>query len=159
MRARDAAAWQDFVHIYGPIVYGWCRESGVSSSAATQVSERVFSDLAADLVHAFNSDSTVGVRGLLWGRTRSLLQGQNGVSRMPGSPPPDVPDVLQRLLQALRFSFEERSWNAYWKVVIDGKSPADVAAELGISSDAVRVAKARVLRRIREELATWTGQP
>jgi RNA polymerase sigma-70 factor (ECF subfamily) len=35
---------------------------------------------------------------------------------------------------------------------VEGKSPKDVGAELGMSPGAVRVAKSRVLHRLREEL-------
>jgi len=35
---------------------------------------------------------------------------------------------------------------------VDNRAQADVAAEMGVSSAAVRQAKSRVLRRLREEL-------
>jgi Sigma-70, region 4 len=41
---------------------------------------------------------------------------------------------------------------AFWRVVIDERSPAEVAAELGITANAVRQAKSRVLRRLKEEM-------
>jgi DNA-directed RNA polymerase specialized sigma24 family protein len=41
--------------------------------------------------------------------------------------------------------------------VIDGRRTADVAAELGISANAVRIAKARVLQRLRREAASLIG--
>jgi RNA polymerase sigma-70 factor (ECF subfamily) len=37
--------------------------------------------------------------------------------------------------------------------VVAGRPAADVAAELGLSVDAVYAAKARVLRRLRQELS------
>jgi len=35
---------------------------------------------------------------------------------------------------------------------VEGEATADVAAALGLSANAVRVAKCKVLRRLREEL-------
>jgi RNA polymerase sigma-70 factor (ECF subfamily) len=48
--------------------------------------------------------------------------------------------------------FEERTWQAFWRTAVDGRSAADVGAELGMTPGAVRVAKSRVLHRLREEL-------
>ena len=52
----------------------------------------------------------------------------------------------------MKHNFEERTWTAFWRVTIDNRSTADVAAELGISANAVRLAKSHVLRRLREEM-------
>jgi RNA polymerase sigma-70 factor (ECF subfamily) len=52
----------------------------------------------------------------------------------------------------VRGEFEERTWQAFWQTVIGGRAPRDVAADLGMSPGAVRVAKSRVLHRLREEL-------
>lgn len=40
----------------------------------------------------------------------------------------------------------------FWRVVVGNESVAEVAADLGVSSAAVRMAKSRVLRRLRDEL-------
>jgi RNA polymerase sigma-70 factor, ECF subfamily len=42
-------------------------------------------------------------------------------------------------------------------VAVQGHSPRDVAADLGVTPDAVRMAKSRVLRRLREELPELDG--
>jgi RNA polymerase sigma-70 factor, ECF subfamily len=48
--------------------------------------------------------------------------------------------------------FEERTWKAFWGVAIDVKPAAEVGLGLGISAGAVRVARSRVVKRLREEL-------
>jgi DNA-directed RNA polymerase specialized sigma24 family protein len=52
----------------------------------------------------------------------------------------------------IRNEFEERTWQALWRTTVDGRSPAEVAGELNMTAGAVRVAKSRVLRRLRQEL-------
>jgi RNA polymerase sigma-70 factor (ECF subfamily) len=52
----------------------------------------------------------------------------------------------------IRSEFEERTWQAFWRTAVDGLTAADVGAELHMKSGAVRVAKCRVLQRLREEL-------
>jgi RNA polymerase sigma-70 factor (ECF subfamily) len=55
----------------------------------------------------------------------------------------------------IRNEFEERSWQAFWRMAVGGRTANDVAAELSMSPGAVRVAKSRVLRRLREELGDF----
>ena len=52
----------------------------------------------------------------------------------------------------VRAQFEVKTWEAFWRVAMEERSPAEVADELGISPNGVRQAKSRVLRRLKEEL-------
>lgn len=52
----------------------------------------------------------------------------------------------------VRSEFEDRTWQAFWRVAVEGHATAEVAADLGITANAVRQAKSRVLRRLRQEL-------
>jgi RNA polymerase sigma-70 factor (ECF subfamily) len=63
-----------------------------------------------------------------------------------------VESLLQRALESIRGEFHERTWQAFWQTVVDGRLAADVAADLGMTPGAVRVAKSRVLLRLRREL-------
>jgi RNA polymerase sigma-70 factor, ECF subfamily len=60
--------------------------------------------------------------------------------------------VLLRALAAIRCEFQERTWQSFWGVVVAGRATADVAADLAMTPGAVRVAKSRVLLRLRREL-------
>jgi DNA-directed RNA polymerase specialized sigma24 family protein len=60
--------------------------------------------------------------------------------------------VLRRLLELIRPDFEPATWQAFQGLVVDGRPSADVAAELNLSVNAVRIAKSRVLRRLRLEM-------
>jgi RNA polymerase sigma-70 factor (ECF subfamily) len=58
----------------------------------------------------------------------------------------------KRALNLIRCEFEDRTWQAFWLTVVEGKSPQELSSDLGMSPGAIRVAKARVLRRLRDEL-------
>ena len=65
-------------------------------------------------------------------------------------------ELLKKALSAVRSSFQEQSWKAFWMVAVDGKDASEVAIELGMRPGTVRVAKSRVLKRLREYLGdTW----
>jgi RNA polymerase sigma-70 factor (ECF subfamily) len=60
--------------------------------------------------------------------------------------------LFRRALEMIRNEFEPRTWQAFWKTAVDNRAAKDVAAELSMSPGAVRVAKSRVLQRLRAEL-------
>ena len=79
----------------------------------------------------------------------------------PDEPLPDEPDdeerglcgqLYRRAPEFVRGEFEPRTWQMFWRSVIDGLPTAAVAAELGTSPAAVRQARSRILRRFREEV-------
>jgi RNA polymerase sigma-70 factor (ECF subfamily) len=60
--------------------------------------------------------------------------------------------ALAAALTAIRAEVRERTWNAFWQVVVDQRAARDVATELEMTVHAVQLARLRVLRRLREEL-------
>src|SRR5205807_10036713 len=59
--------------------------------------------------------------------------------------------LYRRALELIATDFHERTWKAFWRVVIDKQRPRDVAGELGMTENAVSLAYPRVLARLREE--------
>jgi len=59
--------------------------------------------------------------------------------------------VFARLLDAVRPDFSAATWEAFRRFAIDGTPAAAVAAELGLTANAVLLAKSRILKRLREE--------
>lgn len=60
--------------------------------------------------------------------------------------------LFRRALELIQADFAEHTWRAFWRTAVDGQTSTDVAEELGMTPGAVRVAKSRVLQRLREEL-------
>lgn len=60
--------------------------------------------------------------------------------------------LLQTALDNIREHFTERSWKAFWMVVVDGRETIDVANDLSMNPGTVRVAKSRILKRLRLEI-------
>jgi RNA polymerase sigma-70 factor (ECF subfamily) len=61
-----------------------------------------------------------------------------------------VSDVYYRALELIRGDFQESTWQAFWRTALENQTPAEVGSALGLSTAAVRQAKARVLRRLKE---------
>ena len=52
----------------------------------------------------------------------------------------------------MKDQFASTTWNAFWQTAVEGRTPADVSAELGLSIGAVYIARSRVLARLRHRI-------
>ena len=59
--------------------------------------------------------------------------------------------VIRRLLERIESEVAPSTWQAFRRVVVEGRDEETVAAELGLSVNAVFIAKSRVLSRLRRE--------
>jgi RNA polymerase sigma-70 factor (ECF subfamily) len=60
--------------------------------------------------------------------------------------------VARRLLELIEPEFEPTTWHAFRLLVLEGQPTRDVARALGVTPNAVRIAKSRVLARFRREV-------
>jgi RNA polymerase sigma-70 factor, ECF subfamily len=60
--------------------------------------------------------------------------------------------MVGRALQLLETDFEPTTWKACWETVVEGRPAKEVAEELGLSINAVYLAKSRALSRLRTDL-------
>jgi RNA polymerase sigma-70 factor, ECF subfamily len=174
LRAQDRDAWSRLAKLYGPLIYGWCRRRGLRAEDAADVVQEVFRAVAAG-IEDFKGGPTSSFRGWLWTITRNKIldhhrRNQHQPEAVGGSDAQQrllqIPESLdyseaeanangnlvRRALALIRADFTEASWQAFWRVVMEDQSVADVARDLGISPNAVYIAKSRVLCRLREEL-------
>lgn len=60
--------------------------------------------------------------------------------------------LIHRALQQVQCEFEQNTWQAFWRSVVDGLPTDIVSRELNVSSAAIRQARSRVLRKLRQQL-------
>jgi RNA polymerase sigma-70 factor (ECF subfamily) len=167
------------VLLYGPVIYRWCRRSGLAAEDAADIVQEV---LAAVLVYlpGFRRDRVNdSFSGWLAVITRNKVRehyrrrqgraeargGSTALRQMAEVPQPEQtgesiqPDgqaaacLSRRALEIIRAEFEDRTWQAFWRVSVGGESSADVARDMVMSVAAVYKAKSRVLGRLRQVLA------
>jgi RNA polymerase sigma-70 factor, ECF subfamily len=173
VRDQDAQAWQRLVRLYGPLVHFWCQRWGVAAVDAEDVVQEVFLAVSRGLGE-FERQRSGGFRSWMRGICRhKLLDHQRRRHRQPdaaeggtdaqvriqeiaepdpGEEAAEVTGLYRRALDLLRAHFEENTWRAFWGVAVDSRPTDVVAGELGMSAVAVRIAKSRVLARLREEM-------
>src|ERR1051326_207028 len=174
LQVRDRDAWLRLSKLYGPLVYCWCRQQRVVKEDAEDVVQQVFGRVLGH-VHRFEKIPGHSFRGWLWTITRNQILdyfrsegrrlhavGGSAAHERLQEIPEDLDDceparnaattIVHRALAAIESRFEHSTWQAFWSVAIDGRAPKDVADNLGMSVNAVWIAKSRVLERLREEL-------
>ena len=65
--------------------------------------------------------------------------------------------VVETLLSVVQPDFSPSTWEAFRRFAVDGEPAGRVAEQLGLSENAVILAKSRVLRRLREEAGDLLG--
>ena len=178
VKAQSPDAWQRFVKLYGPPVYVWSRHCGLQPQDAADVVQEVFLAVATHVTGFRRDRPGDSFRGWLWAITRNKIRDhfrrQQGRALAQGGTDAqerlaELPDRLderlstdtdagrahgleRRALDSVRASFEDRTWNAFWQATVHGRTAAQIAAETGMNKHAVRQAKYRVLRRLRQEI-------
>ena len=177
LRADEPDAWQAMVRLYSPLVYSWCARAGVRGADADDVAQQVFQAASTHLANFRRDREADTFRGWLRGITRNVAlmhfrrdsrqpRASGGTESLlelhevidPTTSDRDDEDSLaetnelhRRALELIRGEFEERTWQMFWRTTVEDRSPVDLAAELGVTPAAVRKAKSRVLRRLKEE--------
>jgi len=60
--------------------------------------------------------------------------------------------LARQALHLMQAEFEDTTWRACWASAVEGRKAPEIARELGITVNAVYLAKGRVLKRLRSEL-------
>lgn len=181
VRAGEESGWDRLVRLYGPLVYSWCRRAGLEPEDAGDVSQEVFSTIATRLDQFRRERPGDSFRRWLKTvtlnrardhhrrqrgkpRARGGTEAQLAIAAQPADEDSDSCDetvqeraqerdhLLRQATELVRADFEPNTWQAFWQTVVQGRATADVAADLGISANAVRVAKSRVRTRLRTEM-------
>jgi RNA polymerase sigma-70 factor, ECF subfamily len=178
VKKDEPQAWDQLVALYAPLVFQWCRAWGLREQDIADIFQDVFQAVAVH-VGGFRKERVGDTfRGWLRTITRNKVHdhfrrlgrepegvggsaAQDRLAQLPAPRPHedsslsaecDERQLLSRALELIRPEFAERTWQAFWRTAIEERSAPEVAVELSMSAGAVRVAKSRVLQRLREEL-------
>jgi RNA polymerase sigma-70 factor (ECF subfamily) len=173
----DQQAWQRFLAIYQPWLRGWLSRTDLQPADVDDVLQEVLAAMSgrmADFIHNGRPGAfRAWPRTILTNKLRQLLRGQRTRQGMFASPPlADWLDQLadpnsalsaqwdqehdqhlvRRTLASIQGEFNESTWRVFQMAVLEERPTAEVARTLGITANAVYVAKSRVLSRLRLEL-------
>lgn len=174
----EPETWERLVGLYRPLLLVWLRKYDVQASDADDLVQEVLIAVMKDL-KSFNHNGRPGafrtwLRSILVNRLRNfwrtrhrhpqgsgdseieqrLAQLENPTSEMSQLWNQQHDRHVARQIMALaKPHFQPETWTAFIRVAIDGERADVVAADLGISLNAIFIAKSRVLSRLRQEAA------
>jgi RNA polymerase sigma-70 factor (ECF subfamily) len=176
---NDAAAWERLVDLYTPLIRSWLRRHGAPEGEADDLAQEVLKAVVCHLPAFRHSGRAGAFRS--WLRTIAVNQvrqsWRSGRGR-PGSaglataldqladPASDLSHVwdrehdqhvLRRLLELIEPEFRPATWEAFRRQAVGGEPAEAVAADLGLTVNAVLIAKSRVLSRLRQEAGGLVG--
>jgi RNA polymerase sigma factor (sigma-70 family) len=172
----NQAAWQEFVRLYGPIVYGFARKRGLQDADAADLMQDVLRSVSS-AIGRLDYDRKQGTfRGWLFTITRNKVfnflsarrirpqaAGDSATHRLlteeaDGQDGTDTWELeYQRRIAAMAMDrikgeFQDKTWRAFWLTAVEGVAAPDVAKQLRMSPGAIYVAKSRVLARLKDEV-------
>ncbi|MCE9567744.1 MAG: sigma-70 family RNA polymerase sigma factor [Planctomycetes bacterium] len=172
-KTNQPVAWERFAHLYTPLLLEWTHRQGFRDADAADLIQNVFLKLVSEL-RKYEPGAGQSFRGWLhrvlaneghdFRRRRATrpLQTLDGAAAAFADPqtPPFVEfeeteyrrAVVRRGLNLIRPEFGETAWAAFEKLMLHNRTAAEIATELGITANAVYLARHRVLIRLREEI-------
>jgi len=172
----DEQSWRRLVDLYTPWIRGWLARYSLAGSDLDDLVQDVMTILVQELPR-FRHDLRRGafrrwLRNIVLNRVRTYWrkrqpQAASGpdLDRLLNQledPESDMnrhwdqehnQHVVRRLFELIEQDFQPTTWKAFRLLTLEGKSVGEAAADLGMSSTAVRIAKSRVLSRFRDEIA------
>ena len=178
----DADAWQEFVHLYAPVIYGFARKRGLQDADAADLMQEVLRSISSAAQRLEYDPARGTFRGWLFTVTRNkvfnflehrsrrvLGSGDSSMQRRleqhagaDGDLSADWEADYQRTMAAqamerVKGEFQPATWDAFLLTAVEGKTPAQVAVRVGLSVGAIYVAKSRVIARLRQEIERLQG--
>ncbi|KAA5542696.1 sigma-70 family RNA polymerase sigma factor [Roseiconus nitratireducens] len=167
-------AWAEFVRLYHDVIYRVARARRLQHADAEDVTQEVFS-IVARKVADFDPDSCGSFRGWLRKLARDTAidrlrrpavdvgSGDSAVRQKLSEIAADVAtatlwdaevkrEQLRLACDRIRDQFSEGTWQSFWLTAIKQQSIAEVAQQLGRSEGSVRVARCRVMAKLKTEV-------
>jgi RNA polymerase sigma factor (sigma-70 family) len=168
----DQPSWRRLTAIYAPLIRRWLLQHETPETDVDDLAQEVLLVLAQDLVR-FDHNGRAGafrvwVRSITANRLRAYWKTRrsrpiNGLDDRIAQFEDPVNEfgelwdrehdefVIRRLLELIEPEFALSTWRSFQLLVLEERPALDVAEQLGLSVNAVLIAKSRVLRRLRQE--------
>ena len=179
---RDAAAWDEFVGIYRPVIVRLALAHGLQQCDADDLAQQVLLSVARRVPDWEADPQRARFRTWLGRVVRNAalnaitrrkpdraVGGTTALTLINGKVALDCDDVelieLEWRRQAFRWiadqirdEFQPKTWEAFWLTAVDGLSAAEAAKQTGKSIGAVYVARSRIMARFQEQVRTLSGE-
>ena len=171
---HDRPAWERFVALYAPLVYGFARGKGLQDADAADIAQDVLTSVAQQMRQWQYTPERGSFRGWLFTIARNRVKnwlasaarrmdatgGDDNLAAMQTQPDTE-PEAADRDAEYARHVFHwaaaivrqqvsEQTWQAFEITAVENRSGSDAAKTLGMTIGAVYLARSRVMSRLKE---------
>jgi RNA polymerase sigma-70 factor, ECF subfamily len=169
---NDSASWKRFVALYTPLIRRWSVQHLLQTADVDDLVQQVLM-VVLEKLPAFEHNGNAGafrawLRAICVHTLRKFWRSRPEAGPDPEPHLQELEDphstlsqqwdrehddfILRRALALIEPEFTTTTWMAFRRVALEQAKPDAVAGELGLTVNAVCIAKSRVLRRLREEV-------
>jgi RNA polymerase sigma-70 factor (ECF subfamily) len=176
----NQAAWAEFVDHYGRKIYGWCMKWRLQEADAQDVTQNVLLRLA-EKMRSFTYDPSRSFRAWLKTLAHHAYSDYQKSRHRPGLGSGDSQvalllnnvesaedlvkhlehefdrEILAEAMHRVRLRVAPQTWQAFCSTALEGLSGAEAAEQIPMQVAQVFVAKRRVQKMLREEVAKLDG--
>lgn len=182
-QAADAAAWDEFVGLYAPVVWRLARRRGLQPADADDLVQEVLAAVARSVAGWLNDAERGRFRAWLLtiarnttinfltrARHRPLASGDSAAAQLlvqlPQPPAHGAAELVdleirrelfRRAADEVQTEVAPATWQAFWQTAVAGRPIAEVARDLGMSAGSIYIARSRVMVRLRAAAERLSG--
>jgi RNA polymerase sigma factor (sigma-70 family) len=172
----DDASWRRLVDLYTPLIRSWLRRQGLQPADADDLAQDVLAVVVRELStfeHRRPGAFRSWLRAITANRLRNFWRARQTRPAATGDsdfalvleqledPHSELSQlwerehdqlIVRRAMESIAPEFTPPTWQAFQRLAVDDAAVEAVAAELGLTANAVLIAKSRVFNRLRQEV-------
>ena len=174
--SNDAAAWDEFVQIYQPVIYRMARIRGLQPADADDLTQQVLIAVSS-AVDRWEPDESRGrfrtwllkvaqnaILNALSRGVRDLASADQAIELLLKEFPDRDPqhssllqieysrEIFQQAASQIRTEFTDDTWNSFWLTAVEGLDVEQAASRLGRSRGSVYASRSRVMKRLKQKV-------
>lgn len=174
----DPDSWERMFALYSPLLRSWLRPRGVQDADIDDLTQNVLAVVLRRLPEFQHNGRTGAFRTWLRGVVTNVLwEHLRAAGRRPAGDEKLLADledpaselhrwwdaehdryVLRGLMNLVREEFAPATWEAFRLTALAGRTVAAAATELGLTVNAVHIARSRILARLRETAGEFVDE-
>jgi RNA polymerase sigma factor (sigma-70 family) len=172
----DNTAWTEFVTLYTPLLYSYAIQRGLQEADAADIAQETSRQVFKNIGRLDYDPARGTFRGWLLTIARNLIRqhvnqraktavgtGDSQMNQVLANIESSTDDdqweqeyrtrLFHLAAERIKSEFQQKTWKAFWMSSVEARDAGEVAETLSMTIGAIYIARSRVIKRLREEVA------